>query len=72
MKSQTVPVPDRCNDTPYWVIRVPKEICRNHGEIGNPHMNVLVEMLLRMRDAYTFTNWPRLKADTVPIQHPRP
>ena len=63
-------MPDRCNDTPYWVIRVPKEICRNHGDIGNPRMNELVEMLLHMRDAYTSTNWPRLKTDPFPDKAP--
>ena len=62
-KVELTPVPDRDNDTPYWVIRVPKEICRNHSDIDNPRMNELVEMLLHMREAYTATNWPRLKAD---------
>ncbi len=69
-KVELTPVPDRYNDTPYWVIRVPKEICRNHGDIANPRMNELVEMLLHMRDAYTSTNWPRLKTDPFPDPPP--
>ena len=62
-KVELSPVPNRYNDTPYWVIRVPKEICRDHGDINNPRMNELVELLLHMREAYTAANWPRLKAE---------
>ncbi|HMP83429.1 MAG TPA: hypothetical protein PKA41_12075, partial [Verrucomicrobiota bacterium] len=40
------PVPDRYNDTPYWVIRTTAEICANHGDINNPRMNELMMQLL--------------------------
>lgn len=53
-------IPNRYNDTPYWVIRVTEDICRSHGDISNPRMNELIEMLLRMRDAYSASNWPQL------------
>jgi pimeloyl-ACP methyl ester carboxylesterase len=47
------PVPDRYNDTPYWVIRTTAEICAHHSDINNPRMNELILQLLALRNAYT-------------------
>jgi hypothetical protein len=51
-------IPNRYNDTPYWVVRVSKEICRNHGDIANPHLNQLLADLTRMREVYNSTLTP--------------
>ena len=51
-------VPGRFNDTPCWVIRVSREVCANHGDIGNPHLNQLLADLTRMREVYDRTLVP--------------
>lgn len=45
-------VPNRYNDTPYWVIRVSKAVCGSHGDIGNRHLNALLVELTRLREVY--------------------
>lgn len=51
-------VPDRYNDTPYWVIRVTKAVCADHGDIGNRYLNQLLVELTRMREVYDPTLTP--------------
>ena len=57
-------VPDRYNDTPYWVIRVTSDICADHGDIANPRLNDLVEQLLELRGTYVAGRRPRLMAES--------
>jgi hypothetical protein len=56
-------VPDRYNDTPYWVIRTTHDICRHHSDIDNPRMNELVRHLLELREAFKAGDRPQLLAD---------
>ncbi len=45
-------VPGAYNDTPFWIIRVSPEISREHGDIGNPRYEALVEQLVRLNRGY--------------------
>ena len=41
-------IEDRYNDTPFWVIQVPREISSDHGDIINEHISdVVVQMMER-------------------------
>jgi hypothetical protein len=45
-------IPEAFNDTPFWVIRVSREISKDHGDVGNPVYGRLVEQLIELNDVY--------------------
>ncbi|MEM1183455.1 MAG: hypothetical protein AAGI53_00475 [Planctomycetota bacterium] len=61
-------VPDAYNDTPYWVVRVTEDICKNHGDIHNPRFTALLAKLTKLNEFYDTTVKTRLTQD--PSQRP--
>ncbi|MEM8874658.1 MAG: hypothetical protein AAGD32_10410 [Planctomycetota bacterium] len=45
-------VPGAWNDTPYWVIRVTKDISKDHGDTRNPRLGELVDRIARGNRLY--------------------
>ncbi|MGD1915953.1 MAG: hypothetical protein ACFCBV_07190 [Phycisphaerales bacterium] len=45
-------VPDAWNDTPFWIIRVSREISDGHSDLNNPRLAILIDRLTRMNDVY--------------------
>jgi len=43
---------NRYNDTPYWVMRVPKEIIPDHNNLDSPLVDQLFSKLISMNDIY--------------------
>ncbi|MEO0512662.1 MAG: hypothetical protein AAF108_07170 [Planctomycetota bacterium] len=41
-------VPGAYNDTPYWIVQVSEEICRDHGDIFNDRYNELYRRILHL------------------------
>ncbi|MEN0021337.1 MAG: hypothetical protein AAF747_10690, partial [Planctomycetota bacterium] len=38
-------IEDRWNDTPFWIVRVSKDISANHGDVANPRFRSLIKRL---------------------------
>ncbi|MEL6498981.1 MAG: hypothetical protein AAFZ67_02595 [Planctomycetota bacterium] len=45
-------VPDAYNDTPFWIVRVSPEICRDHGDIYNEHFLGLIKSMTQLNGLY--------------------
>lgn len=58
-------VPGAWNDTPFWVIRVDREISSGHGDIRNPRYGALIERLFRLNRGYQtgVKTWLRTDSD---------
>ncbi len=46
------PVQDAWNDTPYWIVSVSADICKDHSDIRNVRMSALREQLLGLNGIY--------------------
>lgn len=46
------PIPNAFNNTPFWVIRVSKEISKDHADVGNPTYGRLIELLIDLNQGY--------------------
>jgi pimeloyl-ACP methyl ester carboxylesterase len=57
------PVPGAMNDTPYWIIRVTKEISRDHSDTNNPFVDQLVAQLIELNDVYRSDIQTWMRAD---------
>ena len=45
-------VPGAYNDTPFWIIQVTSDICRDHGDMANPILNKLIDQLCDLNRLY--------------------
>jgi len=45
-------VPGAYNDTPFWVIQVTTDICRDHGDTRNPMLARLIEQISLLSGLY--------------------
>jgi pimeloyl-ACP methyl ester carboxylesterase len=45
-------VPGAYNDTPFWIIRVTRDISRDHNDTKNPLVGQLVQQLIELNDVY--------------------
>lgn len=45
-------IPDSYNTTPFWIISVTAELCRDHSDIYNPRFLELVEAITKLNDLY--------------------
>lgn len=46
------PVPDAYNTTPFWIISVTADLCRDHSDIYNPRFLELVEAITKLNALY--------------------
>lgn len=46
------PVPGAWNDTPFWIVRVSREISRDHGEVNNAMYGKLIQAIIRLNRVY--------------------
>ncbi|MEM7624013.1 MAG: hypothetical protein AAF333_00130 [Planctomycetota bacterium] len=44
--------PGRYNDTPFWIVRVTKDICADHGDLDNPNFGRLVRQIIELNQLY--------------------
>lgn len=45
-------IPGAFNDTPFWVIRVSREISKDHGDVGNPVYGRMIEQIIDLNEVY--------------------
>lgn len=45
-------IPNAFNDTPFWIIRVSKDISRDHGDVNNPLYSKLVMKIIDLNQIY--------------------
>jgi len=45
-------VPGAFNDTPFWVIRVSRDIFKEHGDVGNPVYGAMIEQIIKLNEVY--------------------
>ncbi|MEM7199634.1 MAG: hypothetical protein AAF628_05170 [Planctomycetota bacterium] len=45
-------VPDAYNDTPFWIVRVTSEICRDHSDLNNERFGALVGQIGQLNHIY--------------------
>ncbi|MEM1185901.1 MAG: hypothetical protein AAGI53_12985 [Planctomycetota bacterium] len=58
-------VPGAYNDTPYWIVQVSEEICRDHGDIFNNRYNELYRRILHLNRIFEpeVQTWVRRRPD---------
>jgi len=57
-------VPGAYNDTPYWVVQVTADICKDHGDIHNPRFVDLLAKLTELNEFYDTTVETWLRQDS--------
>jgi hydrogenase nickel incorporation protein HypA/HybF len=50
------PVPQRCNDSPFWVVTVPLQIIRDHSDIFN---SSFATMIIDLMEQYEVLDSPQ-------------
>jgi len=64
------PIAAAYNDTPFWIIRVTKEICNSHNDLNNPNLGILLTDLYERNG--TYDTGVRASITTQPPSTPKP